>query len=356
MGNRGMIRLSPKEQLHLVESVSSLLRAGMTISEAFAGSARVVRSSAPTRAAQAIHSRLRDGGSLTSAVQTVIAAPHPFLLAMVKVTDETGAAGDLLSRVEEYLRSQIDFSESARTAAIYPAFVIVLTLLGALLLQLVVLPELGRFLTDAGLLETNQAGSLVNSGGRFIRRLFVIVGGFVTLAVLARVRRPSVASTSAVAATLARIRLVVPVFGQLELTQDLLSVAEATGAMIACGVPLDHALELAVECTTNSWISAELRGAVGKIRAGVSPARALVSILGRRGFMPHWLEQTENGGDLAHSLDAMIRSLRDTHRRLITRLGAVVEPLLVVIAGGILLVTVNSLVRPLFGLYELVMP
>jgi type II secretory pathway component PulF len=356
MGNRGVIRLGLKDQLRLVESVVSLLNAGLSLSQAFAGTASSDGRSAPTRVARQIHSRLRDGVSLTTAVSMAIAAPHPFLLAMVKVSDETGAAGALLSRAGDHLRVQIDFSESARTAAIYPAFVILLTLVGALLLQLMVFPELSSFLGSAGLLESEQAGALMSSGGRFTRTLFAVVGGLGALAVLARVRPTPDSPGPSVATALARVRLRVPVFGPLERTRDLLSVAEATTAMLGCGVPFDRALERAVGCTRNSWIALQLLCAVERIRAGGSPAQAMVPVFGGHGSLSHWLGQSESGGDLTVSLESMARTLRDTCKRQITRLGAVVEPLLVVIAGGILLATVSVLVRPLFGLYEVVMP
>ncbi len=351
-----MIRLRRKDQLLMVESVSSLLRAGLTLPEAFAGAAEIVGRTAASQVARAIHADLLGGVSLTVAVRAVIAVPDPFLLAMVKVTDETGAAAALLTLAEEYLRVRIHLSETVRTASIYPAFVLVLTILGALLLGLVVVPELGRFLTDSGLLEPEQVTNLVNSGARFIRVLSAVLGGTGVITGLVLGSRRMDASTSQIAGTIARLRLFIPVIGRLEITRDLLAVAEATRGMVATGVSLDRAVELAAECVGNPWVGSRLRVAVGRIRTGIAPAQAVRSALGRHGFIARWLHQAENGADLAESLDAMARFLRDTQKRLVTRLGAVVEPALVVVAGGFLLGTVFFLVRPLFRLYGLVMP
>ena len=113
----------------MVESVSSLLRAGMTLPEAFAGAAEIVDRTAQSQATRAIQTELLSGASLTAAVRAVIAVPDPFLLAMVKVTDQTGAAAALLTRAEEHLRLRIDLSETVRTASIYPVFVLTLTVL-----------------------------------------------------------------------------------------------------------------------------------------------------------------------------------------------------------------------------------
>ncbi len=355
MGNGGMIRLRPKGQLLMVESVSSLLRAGLTLPEAFIGAAEIIDRT-PGRVARAIHAELLGGVSLTAAVRAVIAVPDPFLLAMVKVTDETGAAAALLTLAEEHLRVRMNLSETAWTAAIYPVFVLALTILGALILALVVVPELGRFLTDSGLLEPDQVTRLVDSGARFIRILSAAIGGLGVVTGLVLLSRRMNASTSPIAGTIARLRFFVPVIGPLEMTRDLLAVAEATRGMVASGVSLDRALELAAECAGNPWVSSRLRVAVGRMRTGVAPAQAVRSALARHGFIARWLHQTESGADLAESLDAMARFLRDSQKRLVTRLGAVVEPTLVVVAGGFLLGTVFFLVRPLFQLYGLVMP
>lgn len=355
MGNGGMIRLSSKGQLLMVESASSLLRAGLTLPEAFVGAAEIIDRT-PGRVARAIHAELLGGVSLTAAVRAVIAVPDPFLLAMVKVTDETGAAAALLTLAEEHLRVRMNLSETARTAAIYPVFVLALTILGALMLGLVVVPELGRFLTDSGLLEPDQVAGLVDSGTRFIKLLSATLAGLGVATSLILASRRMDASASQIAEVIARFRLFIPVIGRLETTRDLLAVAEATRGMVASGVSLDRALELAAECTGNSWVSSRLRVAVGRMRTGVAPAQAVRSALARRGFIARWLHQTESGADLTESLDAMARFLRDNRKRLITRLGAVVEPALVVVAGGFLLGTVFFLVRPLFQLYGMVMP
>jgi len=354
--NHDMIRLRPKEQLLMVESVSSLLRAGLTLPGGFAGAAEIVDRSAPSRAARAIHAELLGGGSFVTAIRAVVAFPDPFLLAMAKVTDETGAAATLLTKAEEYLRLRVDLSESVRTAAIYPAFVLSLTLLGALLLGLVVVPELSRFLTDSGLLNPDQVINLVSSGARFIRVLTVALGGLGVVAGLLVASRRFETSTSPIAEPVAHLRLFIPVMGRLEMTRDLLAVAEAAGGMVSSGVSLDRALELAAECTANSWIRSRFRVAVGRMRTGISPAQAIRTALPRSGFIAPWLHQSESGADLAESLDAMARFLRDMQQRLIARLGALVEPTLVLIAGGFLLGTVFFLVRPLFQLYGLVMP
>lgn len=355
MGNRGVIRLSTQHQLLMVESVSSLLRAGLTLPEAFAGAAEIIDRT-PSRAARAIHTELLGGGSLTAAVGAVIAHPDPFLLAMVKVTDETGAAATLLSRAEEHLRLRIDLSETARTASIYPVFVLMLTVLGALTLGLVVLPELGRFLSDSGLLKPEQVTTLVNSAKRFIWILSATLGGAGVVTGLALASRALDGSPSPIAETIGRLRLFIPVIGQLEMTRDLLAVAEAIRGMVTSGVSLDRAFELAAECVGNPWVGSRLRVAVGRMRTGVSPAHAIRSALARRGFIARWLHQTESGADLVESLDAMARYLRDTQKRLVARLGAVIEPTLVVVAGGFLLGTVFFVVRPLFQLYGLVTP
>lgn len=340
----------------MVESVSSLLRAGMTLPEAFAGAAEIVDRTALSQATRAIQTELLSGASLTAAVRAVIAVPDPFLLAMVKVTDQTGAAAALLTRAEEHLRLRIDLSETVRTASIYPAFVLTLTVLGALMLGLLVIPELGRFLTDSGVLEPDQVTSLVDSGARFIRVLSATLGGLGAVTGLVLSSRRMNALASPISETIAHLRLFIPVIGRLEMTRDLLAVAEAARGMVASGVSLDRALELAADCTANLWVSSRLRVAVGRMRTGVAPAQALRSALARHGFIARWLHQTERGADLVESLDAMARFLRDVQKRLITRLGAVIEPTLVVVAGGFLLGTVFFLVRPLFHLYGLVMP
>lgn len=356
MGNTRVIRLDLRDQRDLAAGLASFLRAGLTLSESLAGTAEISRRSTVREVARHILAHVVDGTALESAITTAIANPDPFLRAMASVADETGAAADAFSRTEEHLADRVLVSDSVRAASVYPAFVVFLTIVGAVLIGLVVAPRVGTVLSESGLLGAEDAAHLTDTGRTFVGFLGAGVLG-ICLAVAAFVGLPRVFRLPESAAVrLARIRAAVPLVGRIETARDLLTIAEATRSMAESGIAIDRALERAAACVGNRWTSVRLLDAARTVRDGGTFVEAMETGVAGSSVIAPWLRRVERGADLIDSLGSMSRFLRETRHRSVNRIIAVSEPALTVFAGGVLFCTVLFLVRPLFQLYSVVVP
>lgn len=356
MGNPRVIRLAVRDQRDLAAGLASLLRAGLTLSESLAGTAEISRRSAVREVARRILAHVVSGTALETAVTTAVANPDPFLRAMAAVADETGTAPEVFSRAEEHLADRVRVSDSVRAASVYPAFVVFLTIVGAVLIGLVVAPRVGTVLSGSGLLDAEDAAHLAETGRTFVGFLGAGVLG-ICLVVAALVGSPRVFRLREPAAVrLARVRTAIPLVGRIETARDLLTIAEATRSMAESGIPLDRALERAAACVGNRWTSVQLLRAARTVRDGGTFVEAMETGIAGSSVVAPWLRRVERGADLIDSLGSMSRFLREIRHRSVNRIVAASEPVLTVFAGGVLFCAVFFLVRPLFQLYSVVMP
>ncbi|MFW5742050.1 MAG: type II secretion system F family protein [Spirochaetota bacterium] len=354
MGHGDLIRLSAAEETLLVDSVTSLLEGGVDLVEAYAAVEHVL-SGRPRAAAGALRGALETGVPPAAAARLVLARIDPMHRAMLSIVEETGEALAAFRRARTYLAIRARLRRRTSGAAIYPAFVIAATLAGALLLVTVVLPAAAELL--APLAGAGASSSVPAAISALVGRGRVIVGGAVAAIVLAATaigwpRR----AESGRARWADRLRLRIPIAGSMEATVDLLAYAHGLAGCLGCGVPLGDALGYAPRCVTNGVLRAELVTVARHVRDGMEVSRAFALAREARGAVGGWFLLGERGADVEASIESLARCLEERVERTAERLGTLVEPATVVVAGAFLITIVLALVKPLFELYAVALP
>lgn len=261
---------------------------------------------------------------------------------MLMVAEETGSYATALGRTATYLKARAALVDKAAGAAVYPAFVLLLTIAGALALITVVFPAAGRFMAATGALSSAEIDAILASG-------------VTALAIFLGVSLLTVLSIAALACS-HQFRLRLPVIGPLERTAALLAFSESVAGMQAVGFPLERAVTMAAGSLTNRYLGDRLRAAGAQIANGVAASAALAAAVPRASHMARWFALAEHGADPLAATEGLISFLQAELTRRTERLGSLLEPLFVVLAGLMIIIVVVTLIQPLFGLYAEVLP
>ena len=341
MGDRAM-RLPRAQEVRLVETLAMLTAGGLTVQDAYHAASEVLSGSAAGRFANQVAQRIEAGVSPAAASATVADRLAPMHESMLAVADETGAYAPTLSRAATHLRTQAELREQAIGAAIYPAFVLLLTVIGAVLLIAIVFPAAGEFMVATGALSGGEASALLNRGvttlAAFAGILVLLVAGF------------------GAAALSDELRLRLPVIGTLERYGELLAFAQAVGGMQSAGVPLERAVTTAAGSLRNRYLRNRLLAAGEQISAGVDASLAISQAVPRAALVARWFAMAERGADPLAATDGLISFLQSELDRRSKRLGSVLEPIFVILAGVMIILVVVTLIQPLFSLYAEVLP
>lgn len=357
----GVIRLSRAKESLLVESTSSLLQGGISLLEAYRSAGEMLRGKERT-AARSIVLSLERGWAVAESVRRTLHRVDPMHLAMLRVVDQTGEAANPMARADRYLRSSLQFRSRVLSASIYPAFVVVAALVGSALLILLAVPAAQTLVQTAagsgsagGGLAAGDGGALLSAAPRVIR-IFVPIAIMLALAFALLATVVFGGSTEPLLVRFARIRLALPFAGRAEMLTGLLAFAHALAGMLEAGVPFAVALRTATACPHNAAIRTGLSRAARYVEDGTPASAALARTLPRDVYLTRWFALCESGADLPVTIDGLAAFLETRLAALIQRLGTLVEPVLVAIAGGVVLTVVLTLVKPLFDLYAEVLP
>jgi type II secretory pathway component PulF len=354
-----MIRLSLREETRLVEAVTSLLESGVGLVDAYRG-AEAALDGRSARAARMLRSRLECGVPLSDAGRLTLARLDPLHAAMLYVVDCTGSALSAFERARRFLRSRSRLSEQSTTAMLYPCFVTAAAIIAALLLVTSVLPAAADMLAplstpdrvSSARNDVDGVAVLISRGSRFLTAsvavLFGTAGGCVLLGLSRRAtwRTPR----------LDRLRLRVPILGRAEVYIDLLSYSHALAAMLAAGTPLGDAMDAAPACAQNLTVRLALTRAGRGVGSGTSFAAAMESAVRRFRLPGRWFALAEHGAGIGGLLEGLIDFLEGRLETTAARIGALLEPAMVALAGAFVITTVLVLVKPLFELYAVAIP
>ena len=294
-----------------------------------------------------VRDRIRDGAAMADALAAGQAGVSPFEDAVIRVGERAGNLQDVLERLAAYLDEQQMLRDRIGTALVYPALVLAFALGLGILMMGVMVPRVAGMLQESGVeLPALTRGVLAVSG--FVRRaglpLAVSVGlGFW----LWRKRR---GQGPAVRQRLQRAMQGTPWLGAAYAALLNLRFARTLALLLRGGVPLIEGLTLAGRATGNDQVAREVEREADAVRQGRGLADALRTVPALSGALPSWVEAGEASGALPAMLDAAATRYQQQWDRMLARFLALLEPMLILVLGGFVLVVALAILLPILSL------
>lgn len=335
--------------LALLRSLATLVQAGVPIQRAIGVVAAQTQDRRLREALRAILADVEAGRSLSDAMRR---RPRDFSALHVAMI-EAGENGGLLDEILERLAALLERDDALRkrlTAALaYPAIVLVAaTTLTAFLIATIV-PTFGRMFAELGAPLPASTRLLLAIGELFSGPAAgVRVGGGLTAIVAATLLLHSSRRFQAAWDWLA-VRL--PIVGAIARGVTVARIARSLGSLLQVGVDVLRAIELTAPTAGNR----EYAVALMRVRDGVREGAGLAAQLtGTKLFDPLLLQLLWTGEE-SGCIDAMLLRAAEHYDREVAAatvaLGAVLEPMLIGVAG----LAVGSIVYAIFvPLYSLV--
>jgi type IV pilus assembly protein PilC len=133
----GLLRMYATSQL--MRTLATLLAGGLPLLNALEVAAASIGNRAMSRAVAGATGRIREGGSLTSALEST-GMLEALPLEMVKVGEQTGALGDMLSAIAEFYDEELDTQMAAVLSLVEPVLLVLMAVLVASMLLAFYLP------------------------------------------------------------------------------------------------------------------------------------------------------------------------------------------------------------------------
>lgn len=341
-------RISQPEFLIFNQEMATLLRAGLPLVQ----SLDILRRRVPNPALKAVltdvHERVRSGSALSEAFEAQGGMFTGIYHASLMAGEKSGSLETVLRRYVSHMKVLSSVRSRLISALIYPAVLLVLSVAVVGLIVFRVIPEFASFYK--GFSATAELPMMtrviVAISEVIVSNGFLILAGLVLFAILfpTWLRRPGQRRR------FDSLMLRLPWFGPVSRKFSTAQVARTISTLLAGGIPLVNALDIASKSVGNRAVAQDLDIVAREVREGVS----LHDSLTRRGTFPNvaieMVEVGESTGALAEMLNSIADFYDEENDISMTRFSNLVQPLLLVIMGVVIAGLLLAMYMPLFQL------
>lgn len=323
----------------------SLLQAGLTVVEGLETLAAQDQGSATSAVLASLLGHLREGQSLSTALQRHPEAFPELYVATVKASERTGDMPEALQRYIVFHEKLAELRKKIVSASIYPVLLMAVGTLVTLFLLGYVVPRFSLVFADSGRAPEGLS-SLLFAWGGFIN------GHALELAIalaVAAAAAGALFAQPAVRAAAARSAWRVPGLGARIRLVYLARFYRTTGMLLRAGIPLKTTLGMVADILPAA-LRAGLQRAVTAIEQGQAFSRAAEGGGLTTPVALRMIAVGERSGQLGDMMEAVATFYDEEISRLVDTFTRLFEPLLMTVIGGIIGGIVLLLYMPIFEL------
>lgn len=267
---------------------------------------------------------------------------------MVKAGELGGVLEIVLTRLAEFQEKSQKIKGKVVSAMVYPIVVLVIAVAILSFLLVFIVPKFQQIYTDAlpGKPLPGITLFVIGLSHILVAQWYIPIG----LIVLIVVGYKLAAGTPAGSAVIDRIKLRMPVFGDLISKTAISRFSRTLGTLISSGVPILQALNITRETAGNHVVA----NAISKIHDSVKEGESVVGPMEASGVFPPMVTSMVQVGEETGQLPDMLVKVADVYEgevdNVVTGLTSILEPIMIVFLAVIVGTIVIALFMPMVGL------
>jgi type IV pilus assembly protein PilC len=295
---------------------------------------------------------VQQGVSLSEAMRSHPEAFDELYVAMIQAGEMGGVLDEVLNRLSKLLEDSARLNNQIKSALAYPVVVtlIAVAIFFGMVIFLIpifdgIFKQLGGELPAFTQMLVNLSQFLRNPA-YLLPTIIVMIGSVFGLRQYYKTR--------AGRETIDRISLKVPLFGDLIQKTAVARFCRTFGSLSRSGVPILSALEIVRDTAGNQIIA----NAVDEARREIQGGGMLSLALQKEKVFPVLATQMINVGEETGELDKMLMKVADFYEdeveQAVKAMTSVIEPLMIVVLGGMVGSILVAMYLPMFKVFDLV--
>lgn len=344
-------RLSVTQLSLISRQLASLVQSGMPLDEALQISARQASHMRVKDILSQVRSRVMEGHTLAQAMAEHPGAFDRMYCAMVRAGESAGYLGEVLEQLAQYAESGQQSSQKIKMAMIYPMVLMGVSVLVVILLMTFVVPRLVSMFATSGR-ELPMLTQILITVSDFLSSIWAIIALAVLMGLLGLfsgwLQKP------ANRLQWHRFLLRLPVLSHTFRQMDTARFASTLAILLGSGVPLLESVRIADQVLNNEV----LRRSAEKVAVSVQEGGSFSKSLRQSDEFPPLLVQMAASGEANGTLARQLAYAADNQEReLNARIGttmALLEPLTIVLMGGLVTLIMLAVLLPIFDINTLI--
>jgi type IV pilus assembly protein PilC len=344
-------KITEKDIAIFARQLATMLRAGVPLLQAFDIVARGHGNPAVSRLLWDVRAQVETGSSLSQSLRRYPAYFDALFCNLVGAGEQAGILEEVLSRLATYKEKTVAIKGKIRAAMFYPAAILVVAFLVTAAIMIWVVPAFKNVFESFGAELPLPTQIVIWISDRFVQYWYFIIGSL-SLGSMLLVRTWK--RSASMRASTDKLILRLPLFGEIVRKAVIARWTRTLSTMFSAGVPLVESLESVGGASGNVvYIDATRR-----ISASVKSGTSLTMAMQNTQIFPSMVTQMVSIGEESGALDQMLSKVAEFYEdevdAAVASLSSLMEPIIMVILGGLIGGLVIAMYLPIFKLGSVV--
>lgn len=341
-------RVGGQEKIAFTQNLEMMVKAGIPITEALLYMESYMDNPKFKRLVNNIRLDILSGSSFSKALSKHRKIFNEIYISIVQAGEASGELETVLKRLGDMLLAASKMQKKVIAALVYPAMVIFIVIIVLLIMFIFVLPTFNEMYDRMGV--KLPLISLIMIGiSNFLRNYWYISIAIAGGGIFSFIK---FAKSNFGKTLIDKIMLKIPVVAPLITAVCSSHFISTLNVSFAAGLPITDCIHMACQTVTHTGIREAFDEVNLKIQAGQRLASALADANVLPGMIIVMISTGEEAGSLEDMLNHSLDYLESEVNQRIEILMSMMEPVLLIVLGGIVLCMALAIYLPLFGMYE----
>lgn len=294
----------------------------------------------------ALLEQVKRGEAISASMEGTSEFPG-LLVDMVRIGESTGDLDGIFSSMEEYYQKDVAVRSKVRAASVYPKILIFATFATLLFFMYFIVPAFRDLFESMENLPL-PTRILLGLAGFFENYWPVVIVGILCLVLALYLTRGNLK----VQDLRDKMSLRMPLIGEFRRQVIITRVTRSLGVFLKSGIPLFTALNATKDIIRNRYVEKVFQKAIGRIMSGTSMSEAFEA----EGLFEPMVYSLMRVGQETGKLDEMLYKVAAAYDRKVdqslARLTSRIEPLLILIIGGIVGFIIIAIAVPILTISQ----
>ena len=331
------------ELMRFTRQLAILINAGVPILEGLEILQKQEQNMVLKRVVKSVSMQVEEGKSLFDALSSQPGFDKLYC-ALVKAGESAGILDTILNKLAEFLEKQEKLKKQVKSALTYPVIVVFVGIVVIFGLMTFVVPQFVGMLKESNQEIPWVTQVVMDVSAFFQNYTLLLIVGLIAGAMFFL----NFIKTKEGKAQWDRVTMKAPLFGMLIIKGNLGNFTRTLATMLTAGVPIIDSLEICIDTLDNTQIAKDM----AKVRLAVIEGKSITEPLSRITYFPPLVTQMMKVGESTGNLDNMLVKVADVFQdeveELVGNLTKLIEPMILVVLGGIIGFVLIAMYLPIF--------
>ncbi|MCB0421555.1 MAG: type II secretion system F family protein [Bdellovibrionales bacterium] len=341
-----LAKVKPKELQVFTRQFSVLIGAGVPIVQSLEAMMGSARSPSLNAILDSVITSVKSGRPLAEAMKPYPQAFDSMYTNLVSAGEEGGVLDTILIRLAEYIEKSVKLKGKVKGAMTYPAVIVFVSVIVISAIMTFVIPSFVGMFAESGQELPGLTVMVINLSDMFVKFWYLIVAVIVGSPIGFLMYYKTEEGRKAVDPILLKI----PILGELILKGSIARFSRTLATMLTAGVRIMESIDIAASVSGSTVMEKILSRSKDSIGRG----RTISEVFRNEPIIPDMVAQMISVGEATGNLDIMLEKIADFYEDEVDAtadaLTSIIEPMLMVVLGGVIAVLVVAMYLPIFNL------